>query len=575
MSTTTGVGLGSLNTSNGSTSVGATILGIDVNTLIETLVNAKSIANTTRQTKIDANTAKLSAYSTLQSKLTALNSSVKVLQNPKITSGITNAFNAKQALSRASGTIDAANLYGVSADSTATAGTYSITINRVAKTDTISGTMAITDTGTVNPISTDGVLSINGTTFNLTNAQTLTQIKDEINGSSSTTKVTASIVQAGASDYRLVLKSTVTGDAIDLTGSDASVLTDLGIAASGATDTSLSAEVVLDGVTVTRSSNNINDLIQGVGITLFQADIGHPITLTIDPDLSGISDSIANFVTAYNDLVDFVQDQRKVGADGSVGEDQVLFSDSFLQSTYRSLQSVIGAGASGIGGDGSGVLKSLRDIGIDLDQTGHLVGNDDTKFQNALLDKLDEVRDLFGFASNVSAGITVVDRPNIIPSALIGQTVTVRVTATDASGNPTAAEFERNGVISAATISNNFIKGVSGSEYEDFVVGYTGGVVSGTPYEATFKPTQGIADHLAGILEPILNTTSGSLKQTTSSLTSANTRLETQITDYKNQIEIYRTRLTLQFQAAQQAISLLTSTQDSIKAYANSLNSNN
>jgi len=573
-STSTNVGLGGISTNaSGSTTVGSTLFGIDINKLVDSLVEAKGLVNIQRQDKIDANTAKLSGYSQLQSLLGNIQSSVNTLRNPRVTSGLSDAFEAKQTLSKASGSIAASELYGVSATDTALPGDYQITINRIARTDTISGTAAIADSGTATPVLTDGALVLNGTTVNLTSSMTLTQIRDAINNVSANSKVKASIVQAGVNDYRLVLKGTQTGDAIDLTGSAANVLTELGVAASGATDTSLSAEVVLDGVTTIRSTNSVNDLIAGVSIELYQADPGKPITLTVDNDLTAISESVGNFMTAYNALVDFVKQQRAVGADGSVGESQVLYNDNILQSVYRNLQSMLSGGAEGVA---SGNLKSLRDIGIDLDQYGRLVTSDTKKFEDALLTNLDQVRDLFGFSDRATTGLEVADRPDAIKANLLNTPITVRVTATDANGLPTAAEFEMNGVVTAATVSNGFIRGTKGTDYEGLVVGYTSGALApGNTYTGTITLSQGIADRIAGALEPILNTSTGTLKAASDSLTSNNTRLTAQIADFQTQLDLYRDRMLLQFQAAQSVISALESQQNSIKSYVNSLNGNN
>ena len=568
---TSNVGIGSLSTSGGSTKLSGTLFGIDVNTLIDSLTEAKSVPNTLRQDKIDTNTKKISAYSDLRTKLTALQTATTALRNPRVTSGDSDAFDAKQTLSRESGSIAASSLYGVSAQNGAANGTYSVTINRVAKADTISGTKAIT-ASSATPVTTSGNLVLEGTNIALTSSMTLTQIKDAINNVSSTTKVTASIVQAGTNDYRLLLKGSQTGNAISISDDQTgSILTDLGLAASGATDTSLSAEIILDGVTVTRTSNSVNDLITGVSMELYQADIGKPISLTISDNLSGVSDAVTSFITAYNDIVDYVQKQRQTDTKGTIGEDQLLYNDGLMLSVYRGLQSTVSTGASGVT---TGALKSLGDIGIDLTQDGKLEVSDDTKFEDALLSNLDQVKALFGFSANESSGIQVVDRPDKIPAALSGKTITVRVTATDASGLPTAAEFEVDGVVTAARIENGFVKGVKGTDFENFAVGYSGGVVSGTPFTGTFKPTQGIADQIAGVLEPVLNQTDGSLKNATDTLTTTNTRLEDQISTLKTQLDLYRARLTLQFQAAQEAISALESQKSSIKSFTDSLNGN-
>jgi flagellar hook-associated protein 2 len=571
MSTTSSIGFGSISTnSSGSSNLGTTLFGINVDDLIDNLVEARSLANVRRQDLIDKNTSKLSAYAELRTLLTSVQTSAQALSNPRVTSGLTDTFDAKQTLSTASGSIAADKLYGVSADDTAVIGSYSLTISQIAKTDLVSGTQAFTATSaTAYPAG--GTLTINGTNITIDATTTLTQLRDKINQQSGTTKVSATIIQSGTNDYRLVLKGTETGKAIDLAdGNAGATLTALGLAESGETDASLSANLILDGVPVTRSSNSVNDLITGVKIELYQADPGNPITLNVDNDLSGISDAVAGFIDSYNAFVDYVKAQRAVGTDGAISETQLLYNDNLLQSTYRSIQSSLAGGALGIS---AGTLKTLEDIGISLDENNKLVVDDSGLFEDALLTKLDEVRNLFGFGAAASAGISVVDRPVKMPTAIAGKTVTVTVTATDVDGLPTAAYFTVDGVNYTAEIKNGFIRGTANSDLEGFVLGYEGGVVTGTPYTGTFTPTAGIAEQMAATLQTVLDQENGDLKSVTDTLTDANTRLEDQILTLTNQLEIYRNRLVLQFQAAQDAINILESAKNSIKSFADSLNS--
>lgn len=571
MSTTSSIGFGSISTnSSGSSNLGTTLFGINVDDLIDNLVEARSLANVRRQDLIDKNTSKLSAYAELRTLLTSVQTSAQALSNPRVTSGLSDTFDAKQTLSTASGSIAAEKLYGVSADDTAAIGSYALTINTIAKTDLVSGTQAFTATTAV-AYPAGGSITINGTNITIDATTTLSQLRDKINQQTSTTKVSATIVQSGTNDYRLVLKGTETGKAIDLADGDAgATLTALGLAESGATDASLSASLVLDGVPVTSSSNSVNNLIAGVKIELYQADPGNPITLRVDNDLSGISDAVASFIDSYNTFVDYVKAQRAVGTDGAVSETQLLYNDNLLQSTYRSLQGSLAGGALGIE---AGTLKTLQDIGISLDENNKLVVDDNGLFEDALLTKLDEVRNLFGFGAAASAGISVVDRPVKMPAAIAGKEVTVTVTATDAGGVPTAAYFTVDGVNYTAEIKNGFIRGTANSDLEGFVIGYEGGVISGTPYTGTFTPTVGIAEQMAATLQTVLDQENGDLKSVTDTLTDANTRLEDQILTLTNQLEIYRNRLVLQFQAAQDAINILESAKNSIKSFADSLNS--
>lgn len=567
------IGFGGLNTSGGSASLGTTLFGVNIDELVDNLVEARGLANIRRQDKIDANTAKLSAYSSLQGLLNTLKSSASALRNPVVTTGSSDIFDARQVLSTASGTIPAASLFGASTTDNATIGSYQFTINRIAKADTITATATPVDADTTAATVDGGVLILNDVNITIDAGATLNDIRDAINAKKTDSGVSASVVKVTDNQYKLVLKASATGDAITLSDNVGNtLLTELGLAASGATDQSLSAELVLDGTTVYRKTNSVNDLIPGASLELFQADAGHPVTVSVDNNLPAMSEAISTFMDAYNAVVDFVSAQRAVDANGVIGEDQVLFSDSFMSSTYRALQGFLAEGAHGVA---SGTLKSLRDIGIEIGSDNKLSVNDNNKLEDALINNLDEVKALFGFSASESLGLTVVDRPDSIAADLLGKTVTVRVTATDAQGLPTAASFEVDGNTIAATISNGFIKGAAGTILEGYTVGYDGGVITSTPYEGTFTPTQGIADNFGGLLDAALDPLEGDLKRITDQVSAANTTLNKQITDLNGQLELYRNRLLLQFQAAQQAIAVLEGFQNSIQAQVDSWNAQN
>ena len=55
---------------------------------------------------------------------------------------------------------------------------------------------------------------------------------------------------------------------------------------------------------IERSSNQLTDIVQGVTIDLVTADVTKPVTVTVARDLSTISGKINEFVTAFNDIVD-------------------------------------------------------------------------------------------------------------------------------------------------------------------------------------------------------------------------------------------------------------------------------
>ncbi len=74
----------------------------------------------------------------------------------------------------------------------------------------------------------------------------------------------------------------------------------------------LDAAVTIDGITVTRSTNEIADAIDGVSLSLGKADPGQPTTLTVGVDRDGISSAIAGFVQSYNALVRYPESRLRL-----------------------------------------------------------------------------------------------------------------------------------------------------------------------------------------------------------------------------------------------------------------------
>lgn len=116
--------------------------------------------------------------------------------------------------------------------------------------------------------------------------------------------VTASAVQVQPGEYRLQLSSTTTGAAstVSLTTPDGTPV--------GLSDvvTGRDAQIVLGGVTITRPSNTMTDLLEGVTLTLSKADakdangafVDPPVTVTVKRDDEGVASRVQALVDAVN-----------------------------------------------------------------------------------------------------------------------------------------------------------------------------------------------------------------------------------------------------------------------------------
>jgi flagellin len=148
-------------------------------------------------------------------------------------------FNGKNLLdgslsSDAPNTVKQTGLTGFSAspttvtlDSTVKAGSFKVEVTAVATAATNSGSAAAdtigTKAGDTTTAAGDGKLSINGTDVSLTHGMSVSQVADAINNTAGV-EVNAT-VESGK--LKLTQKTAGATDSIDLTGSDANILTDL------------------------------------------------------------------------------------------------------------------------------------------------------------------------------------------------------------------------------------------------------------------------------------------------------------------------------------------------------------
>ena len=69
------------------------------------------------------------------------------------------------------------------------------------------------------------------------------------------------------------------------------------------------ASITVDGVTITPSSNTVDDVIAGVTLNLKKAAPDTTVTLSVARDYEKVKETISGFVTAYNDVIDAINAQ--------------------------------------------------------------------------------------------------------------------------------------------------------------------------------------------------------------------------------------------------------------------------
>jgi flagellar hook-associated protein 2 len=151
-------------------------------------------------------------------------------------------------------------------------------------------------------------------------------------------------------------------------------------------------------LTVSSASNTFSDVIAGLTLSVNKVtEPGESVTITTRTDVSGIKDSVNEFITAYNGIMEYIDKQNTYDAD--TGESGVLFGDLTLWTMQNTMR---GRATSVIKGIDS-KYNQLAVLGIRHGGDGKLSIADYSAFQSALDDNLDDVVDLFGNAGQSSS----------------------------------------------------------------------------------------------------------------------------------------------------------------------------
>lgn len=318
--------------------------------------------------------------------------------------GSTSALSYDTIYSQTSVTAD-----GTSASATAQSGvsnqTITLNVNNIATNDIqesksfASATSTFTSSNDTLKFALQGGSSFS---VNVGATTTISDLAQSINNNSNGT-ISASILNVGGTNpYKLVIKSTATGASNAITvsstggGSAASDL-NLTTVGNGAQD----ASFTYNGISVSRSSNDITDLITGVDIKLLSSG---STTIKISQDTKSLSDEVNSFITNYNNLIDnlntttsYNTETKKAGIFQGVSQ-------------IRDIQSSLNNQIFSFNVDG----KFLSDFGITQNSAGHLQ-LDNATFQSALNTNPQSIKDFFegGTTNNPNDGLFVTLNNNL------------------------------------------------------------------------------------------------------------------------------------------------------------------
>jgi flagellar hook-associated protein 2 len=367
---------------------GSTKSSLDVNSLVSSLVTAKTIGqSTTISNKQSVDTTELSAVAQLKSALSSLQTALSGLADGTALSSFTTTASG-------TGGITATTSTG------AVAGNYAINVTSVAAANKISS-QAFTSSSTIGSGTLTVSVGSSGTPMNLTvtSGMSLSDIATAINKSANNPGVSASVITSQNGQH-LVVTSNATG-AANTVGITTSGSLNANLASSTFTQVTAGADAVLsiDGNTVQSSSNTISNALSGVTITLSAAASTAPNnsqTLTIANDTTSSTKAITAVATAYNSYI--TAEKRLSSYDSTAASGSQagpLLGDAMLLGLNGGLADLVSGGVSS-----GGKTYSLSSIGLDLQPDGTITV-DSTKLSNAVTSNDPAVAALFNTTNGI------------------------------------------------------------------------------------------------------------------------------------------------------------------------------
>jgi flagellar hook-associated protein 2 len=372
--------------------------GLDIESIVSQLMTIERQPINSLATKKSSYETRLSAFGQVKSSLSSLQSAIQALSKSA-------TFAATTA------TVADSGIFSAVTSSSATTGSYSIKINELAQKQKVV-TDNVTEPGVADGDLTITLGTLSGGTFTADagrsttiafTGSTLTELRDAINDADA--GVSATIINNGTVN-QLILTSDATGadQAFEISGT--SGLSGFSFDPATATgslsakSTAQDASFEVDGIAITRSSNTVSDVIEGVTLTLKTKDaIG--TTLTIEADHSVAETAINSFVSAYNSMNSTLRKLIAYNPDtGSAGS---LNGESIVRSVMSQVRDIFTYPLSGLSG-----ASSLQDIGFSFAVDGSL-SVDSTKLTEALANAGTDVATLFMGNDTVTGLATQLD----------------------------------------------------------------------------------------------------------------------------------------------------------------------
>ena len=347
--------------------------GLNITQIVDSLVDAeKSPQESMIQKKIDERNTSISAIGEVKSALSTLSSSLSVLTgNTSLkTSSSGTALSAQISNPSLAQTINSSiSVTSIAKGQTLAFSGYS------SSTSVVGGGSLVLERGNWSSGSFVASSTVSSNSITVTSTDTLESLKDKINALNY--GVTASVLGAGDDTFTLVLKSGEgEKNALRITATESPSGSGLSSIDNSSTNSSkqkvagTDAALTVDGISLTRSTNNITDLFSGYEINISTvtnssgSDI--PITLTSSVDETAAENNLKSFVDAVNNTRTILNEKTFRGSSSQdAGE---LAQDPVIKSIKKEIENLTSSALSGFSSNG----VYLSNLGVRTERDGKL-----------------------------------------------------------------------------------------------------------------------------------------------------------------------------------------------------------
>jgi len=311
------------------------------------------------------------------------------------------------------------------------------------------------------------------------------------------------------------------------------------------------------GSWIERQTNVVNDLIQGVTLTLHGTTSGTPVAVTVNSDTEGVKGKIEAFVDAYNAVRTFLNARTSYNAES--GQAGALLGNYAAELVESLLRDIVSGPAPGFL-DGTDPYTLLAQVGLhtlgrtDDESTLGTIEVNEEELDAALAEDFEGVIRLFADDFSGYSGSSYLTFYQASSSLTTPGTYDVEADF-DAGGDLIAGRMKLSteSAFRSATVDSPYLTGTSGNPEHGLWVrcAWDG---NSTTQSAAVRVTQGVAGRLTDALDQVLDTTEGLLHNIDQSYKDIIGQIDDRIAQEQDRLELLRERLTAKYGRLEQLL---------------------